>query len=397
MRSCRCRSTVDRGFRYVAGTLRVSSACAGRNRYRSKAVVTAPPWYPACLRHGFTLVELLVVIAIIGILVALLLPAIQAARESARRTQCINNLKQLGTASHLHVDTHGFFPSGGWGDWWVGCPDMGAGKNQPGTWTYSLLSFIEESSRRGIGQGFKCTDPNSKAALGQMIASSVAVFYCPTRRAAQPYPMGARPYPNLDPPPFAGKTDYAGNLGGDLAHLGMGTDEGPRSLAAAPTYRWKYSGDVFVAFAKSRFPNFHGFDGMTGIIFQRSEIKIAQITDGTTYTYLIGEKCVDSLQYDSGNTGNDDQSMYNGYDKDNLRGAMSWIPGFEHNGPPRYPPMPDTPGVENAWNFGSAHPSGWAAVFCDNSVRFLPFDIDPDVHQNFGSRKDGRVTNLGGL
>ena len=94
---------------------------------------------------GFTLVELLVVIAIIGILVALLLPAVQAAREAARRTQCKNHLKQLGIASQLHVDTHKFFPSGGWGDWWVGCPDMGCGKNQPGTWTYQLLSYIEES------------------------------------------------------------------------------------------------------------------------------------------------------------------------------------------------------------------------------------------------------------
>jgi prepilin-type N-terminal cleavage/methylation domain-containing protein len=347
-------------------------------------------------RCAFTLVELLVVIAIIGILIALLLPAIQAAREAARRSQCMNNLRQLGIACHLHVDTYGFFPSGGWGDWWAGCPDMGAGQNQPGSWAYSLLPFIEETAAAGLGQGFKCTDPNSQAALGRMVATHVTVHYCPTRRAAQPYPHGSRPLRTYVPPPTAGKSDYAGNIGGDLSIAGMVRAEGPATLAEGldPTRSWECSGDLFIAKQKTRYPQ---FNGMTGVIFQRSEIKIRQITDGTTFTYLLGEKNVDANQYQTGETGNDDQSMYNGYDKDNLRACMAWYPGFENQGRPIRPPVPDTPGIEYEWNFGSAHPSGWIALFCDSSVRFLEFDLNADLHQNFGSRNDGRVSDLSGL
>ncbi len=339
--------------------------------------------------HGFTLVELLVVIAIIGILVALLLPAIQAARESARRSQCINNLRQLGAACLLHTDTHGFYPSGGWGDWWAGCPDQGAGKNQPGSWAYSLLPFIEESARAQVGRGFKCADPNSAAVIGKMVATPISVFYCPSRRAAQAYPWFNQNHVSFDPPTVAGKSDYAGNMGGDFATLGIGTDEGPKSFAEAATYSWKFSGDGFVSFFQRRYP---GFNGMTGIIFQRSEVKIKQITDGTSYTYVLGEKNLDSAHYLDGEAPNDDQSMYNGYDKDNLRVADNFAPDKMGQGQPNHPPVPDVGGANYEWNFGSAHPSGWIAVFCDNSVRFLSFDMNPVLHQNYGSRKDGRIS-----
>src|SRR4051812_15513022 len=95
---------------------------------------------------GFTLVELLVVIAIIGVLVALLLPAVQAARESARRSQCSNQLKQIALGWQLHHDSHQFFPSAGWGFAWIGDPNRGSGKSQSGSWAYSLLPYLESAN-----------------------------------------------------------------------------------------------------------------------------------------------------------------------------------------------------------------------------------------------------------
>ena len=108
-------------------------------------------------RAAFTLVELLVVIAIIGILVALLLPAIQAAREASRRTQCTNQLRQLAISFHNHHDTHKHLPTGGWRWTWLGYPEYGYGREQPGGWMYNILQFMEESALHDYGTG---TDGN---------------------------------------------------------------------------------------------------------------------------------------------------------------------------------------------------------------------------------------------
>ncbi len=353
--------------------------------------------YAAGKRVGFTLVELLVVIAIIGILVALLLPAIQAAREAARRSQCTNNLKQLGIACQLHVDAHKFLPSSGWDDWWVGCPDQGSGERQPGNWTYALLPYIEETAKAGLGQGWKCGDKTGAALIGQMVGTPVGVFYCPSRRAVRAYPCGGREYRDYVQPENCGKTDYAANMG-DVPNFSFGN--GPPNIAGYDAWvGWGQSGPLFINFVKNTL-KINSPTGHTGVIFQRSEIKYSQITDGTSKTYLLGEKNMPVNHYEDGLVGNDDQSMYNAQDRDNLRSTYCWIRGEQKaNVPPAYPAIPDqfypdAGGPDWAWNFGGPHPGGWIALFCDGSVHFMSFDMAPINHQWLGNRLDGSALSV---
>src|SRR6478752_5564964 len=141
------------------------------------------------IRKGFTLVELLVVIAIIGILVALLLPAIQAAREAARRNQCVNNLKQLSLGVLNHESTMKQLPSAGLGYSWVGDPNYGFGRKQPGGWIYNTLPFIEEQAIHdmGMGVGSNWNDATRKKIFADRAAMTIKTLICPSRRNGGPY------------------------------------------------------------------------------------------------------------------------------------------------------------------------------------------------------------------
>ena len=107
----------------------------------------------ACFQgRWFYLVELLVVITIIGILIGLLLPAVQSAREAGRRTQCMNNIRNLALGFQQHLTDHGFYPSGGWGWFWMGDPDRPCNGEQPGSWSYNVLPYVEQSALHELGR-----------------------------------------------------------------------------------------------------------------------------------------------------------------------------------------------------------------------------------------------------
>ena len=122
------------------------------------------------------------VITIIGVLIALLLPAVQSAREAARQTQCQNNLKQLALAIDHHVTATGRYPSNGWGHTYIGDPDRGNNDKQPGGWIYNVLPYLEQQGLRNTGQGL---DPTAKSqAMLAVVQTPLSIVRCPTRAAA---------------------------------------------------------------------------------------------------------------------------------------------------------------------------------------------------------------------
>src|SRR5215475_8295789 len=141
-------------------------------------------------RSGFTLVELLIVITIIGILIGLTLPAVNTAREAARRTQCGSNIKQIAMGMHEHVEAQGFYPSGGWGWYWMGDPDRGYNDKQPGSFWYNTFPYLDLMNLHEMGKDFNSTSISSTKTQGnaQAAQTPVAVAICPTRRRAKLYP-----------------------------------------------------------------------------------------------------------------------------------------------------------------------------------------------------------------
>jgi prepilin-type N-terminal cleavage/methylation domain-containing protein len=300
-------------------------------------------------RAGFTLVELLVVIAIIGILVALLLPAIQFAREAARRTSCLNNLNPVGLASIQHEMLRRYY----------------ANKTETGTarpsWIIAILPYMEEETlfnewaeivgyhAGGPFTGLKQTQGRS---YEEIVATPVAGFYCPSRRpaAAILVPGGFAKAP---------KTDYA---------LNGGASARPDDIAVKWPGIWA--------------PRFPGAPGT--VAGGPTTIRSKDIKDGLSKTYLVAEKAVSSDQYFTGLDEGDNGSIFSC----NRGNCVRWA---------KRVPVHDVRGAENCWNchnFGSAHPTSWNAVYCDGSVHSLTYDISFATHAALASRAAGDKVDL---
>ena len=302
-------------------------------------------------RRAFTLVELLVVIAIIGVLVALLLPAVQAARESARRTQCINHLKQLALGVHNHEINHKILPSAGGPGWdyhmtyLKGIPQIAP--RQHGGWGFQLLPYIEQQAL-WEGSGRSVDLEKSIQAIG----TPIKLMFCPTRR----------------PPEVLSSGDWYSYLPDETpGNAGCSTPHAKIDYAAAS----------------------HDADGSVpddsngvGAITQLNPRRLADITDGTSSTMLFGEKRM-NVQLLKQFQANDNEGYTCGWNHDIMRYTdRILMPDFRHA---------SDPGDDR---FGSSHPAGMNIALVDGSVRMIPYNVDAKIFRNLGRRADGEVVSL---
>jgi hypothetical protein len=269
----------------------------------------------------------------------------------------------MGLGAINHHDVHGHFPTSGWGYLWVGDPDRGFDLHQPGGWIYNILPFIEQGTLHDLGNGL-AAGPKAQASSTR-IATPVPAFNCPTRRSAIAYPALSKwshagmPNDTAFTPNIA-RSDYAGN-GGEIPNL----------YAAGPV---NYDGE-------STYPSWPDEKTATGVTYGRSEVGIRHVSDGTSNTYLIAEKYLNTDKYKSGEDGGDNEGMYMGFNEDIVRwtGNTSLLRR----------PEQDKPGYDGREIFGSSHAAGFNAVFCDGSVHIIPYSIDLETHRRLGNRKDG--------
>jgi type II secretory pathway pseudopilin PulG len=314
-------------------------------------------------------VELLVVIAIIGILVGMLLPAIQSARESGRNLQCKNNLKNLGEAILAHESTQEFFPTGGWGWFWVGDPDRGYGNQQPGGWIYNILPHTDMRALHDLGRNGNVT----AATIKQVVSTPFPLTNCPTRRRPLLWPMDW------------GSNTIALNAGGVSGSAGFlvartdyvvncGDVQGADQCGAGPSSESTSAQASYFGSLPTRIAN--NMQSYHGISFELSTIRKDDVTDGLSQTLLIGEKYLASSSYGTGNVGADNENEYVGFDNDTGRTTYR-------------APFQDRNGLDDPDAFGSAHATAANFVLCDGAVISINYSVDPETFRRLGTRSEG--------
>ncbi len=313
--------------------------------------------------EGFTLVELLVVIAIIGILIALLLPAIQAAREASRRMQCRNNLKQIGTACLSHLDRQKHYPIGGWGWHWVGDPDRGYGKSQPGGWIYNILPGLEQGKLHDQGKGLSAVMKRRYANI--MVHTPLVLMMCPSRRPASLFPkpsdgtfVAFNADDNSATDNVVARGDYAACCGTQPYDE---FSEGPPAIPVPSGYPWPTVNDP----ASNQY--------MNGVIHMLFMTKSSDVTRGSSHTIMAGERYLNPDAFFTGTDTSDNESVYTGQNNDNYRTTNDV-------------PQRIQKGLTNTQLFGSTHVAAVHFVFCDGSVHGISYEVDKNAYMSAGAR-----------
>lgn len=349
-------------------------------------------------RRAFTLVELLVVIAIIGVMVGLLLPAVQAAREAARRMQCSNHLKQIGLAVLNFESTYKMIPQGPY-DGHPSLPGMvydepaGAYEGStccnaahPDGWSqwYKILPFLEQQAVYELGNrdlppihSGRPSDYNGENSVARAL---IPTYYCPSRRGPTGYGSGA-----------FGRCDYAGAAGfyqGEIHENGSVLTFTPPlpqpQVPLAPLGMEPRRNER----TRENFGNMGGRKGFFCWGANGDKRRLAEVTDGLSNSIMVSEKALPAGRH--GGDGGDNERWNNaGWDECVLRY--------------HFPPMGDsdirniafrdmTARSGTVWRryFGAAHPGGLNSVFGDGSVRFASFSVDATVWMYSNVIDDGK-------
>jgi prepilin-type N-terminal cleavage/methylation domain-containing protein/prepilin-type processing-associated H-X9-DG protein len=302
-----------------------------------------PPVAPPTLR-GFTLVELLVVIAIIGVLVALLLPAVQAAREASRRSQCLNNLRQIGLGLQNHLAAHGKFPAG---KKWTNARHLP--QTQQVAWSSFLLDYMEQGSLLPkLNFALPLSDPANLPVTGTLID----VYRCPSTGRIEPH-RGED-----------GRLMELGVPGGGMACIDYLGSSGPDKDASPPGSTELYGRQRGILLGTKGLPN-------EDTILEPPPVKVQHVTDGLSNTIAVTECTGRGVEVDQGEI-------------KSLNGAWASGSNVSH-----ITKGINRDGVPDAWykeTIFSDHPGGATILMCDGSAHFGSDEIEKTVIMSLCSR-----------